>query len=95
MPAPIGRDFEPLEGIAGEETVAAQRLVRQGTVEQVLTPHRTLVHKGHLVGRQIRVVTDPRLPVELDGETVTATPLDVTVDRNALLMMVPDSFADT
>ena len=64
-------------------------------MEQVLTPHRTLLHKGHLVGRRMHVRTEPPLPVELDGETVTATPLDLRVDRNALLIIVPPGFHDS
>jgi diacylglycerol kinase family enzyme len=60
-----------------------------------LTPHRTLLHKGHLVGRRIRVTTDAPRPVELDGETVTATPLDITVERNALLIITGPDFDDT
>jgi len=66
-----------------------------GAVAQALTPHRTLVHKGHLVGRHIRVTTNPPRPVELDGETVTATPLDINVERNALLIITGPDFDDT
>lgn len=66
-----------------------------GTVAQALTPHRTLAHKGHLIGRHVRVMTDPPRPVELDGQTVTSTPLDLTVRRNALLVVVPSDFSDT
>lgn len=74
---------------------AARRSTLSRTVEQALTPHRTLLHKGHLVGRHVRVVTDSAMPVELDGETATATPLEITVDRNALLIIVPPTFHDT
>jgi YegS/Rv2252/BmrU family lipid kinase len=66
-----------------------------GTVAQALTPHRTLVHKGHLVGQHIQVRTDSPRPVELDGETVAATPLDITVARNALLIVTGPEFDDT
>jgi YegS/Rv2252/BmrU family lipid kinase len=66
-----------------------------GTVVQAVTPHRTLVRKGHLVGRRILVGTDPPRPVELDGENVSATPLDITVARNALLIMAGPDFDDT
>ena len=66
-----------------------------GTVVQAVTPHRTLVHKGHLVGRRILVRTEPPRPVELDGENVSATPLDITVARNALLIMAGPEFHDT
>lgn len=77
----------PLGGPARRSTVA-------GAIEQMVTPHRTVVHKGHIAGRHVRVVTDPPMPVELDGETVATTPLDITVDRNALLVVVPHSFRD-
>ena len=66
-----------------------------GVAAQALTPHRTLVRKGYLVGRHIQVTTDPGRPVELDGETVAATPLDVTVARNALLIITRPGFDDT
>lgn len=66
-----------------------------GTVAQALTPHRTLLRKGHLVGRHIQVTTDTPRPVELDGENVAATPLDITVERNALLIITGPEFDDT
>ncbi len=78
----------PLGGPARWSTLA-------GTIEQVLTPHRTLLHRAYLVGLPDPGRTDPPLPVELDGETVATTPLNITVDRNALLIVVPDTFCDT
>jgi YegS/Rv2252/BmrU family lipid kinase len=42
----------------------------------------------------LRVETDPPMPVSIDGEVRTRTPLDVTVARNALYAMVPEGFPD-
>lgn len=60
-----------------------------GILAQALTPHWTLRRKGHLVGEHIRVETDPPQLVELDGETVSRTPLEVSVARGALHILVP------
>ena len=45
----------------------------------------------HLTTRQVRVITEPPLPVNLDGEIATATPTDFTVQRNAVHVVVPQS----
>lgn len=63
-----------------------------GLLAQALTPHWTLRRKGHLVGERIRVETDPPQPVELDGETVARTPVDISVAPHALLILAPPGF---
>jgi YegS/Rv2252/BmrU family lipid kinase len=45
----------------------------------------------HLTSRHVRVVTEPPLPVNLDGEIATATPTDFTIQRNAVHVVVPQS----
>jgi diacylglycerol kinase (ATP) len=43
----------------------------------------------HLTSRQVRLITEPPLPVNLDGEIATVTPTDFTVQRNAVHVVVP------
>ncbi|SEI73496.1 lipid kinase, YegS/Rv2252/BmrU family [Arthrobacter sp. yr096] len=43
----------------------------------------------HLTSRSVRLVTNPPLPVNLDGEIATSTPADFTVERNAVHVVVP------
>ena len=43
----------------------------------------------HVTTRAVRLETEPALPVNLDGEVVAQTPGTFTVDRNALLVVVP------
>jgi diacylglycerol kinase (ATP) len=45
----------------------------------------------HLTSRHVRLVTEPPLPVNLDGEIATTTPTDFTVQRNAVHVVVPQS----
>jgi YegS/Rv2252/BmrU family lipid kinase len=45
----------------------------------------------HVTSRAVRLVTDPPLPVNLDGEIAANTPTDFTVQRNALHVLVPQS----
>ncbi|CCQ47241.1 diacylglycerol kinase catalytic domain protein [Pseudarthrobacter siccitolerans] len=45
----------------------------------------------HLTSRSVRLVTEPPLPVNLDGEIATHTPTDFTVQRNAIHVVVPQS----
>ncbi|MFJ5695613.1 lipid kinase [Arthrobacter sp. NPDC093125] len=45
----------------------------------------------HLTSRRVRLVTEPRLSVNLDGEIAAATPTDFTVERNAVHVVVPQS----
>jgi diacylglycerol kinase (ATP) len=43
----------------------------------------------HLTSRRVRLVTEPPLPVNLDGEIATCTPTDFTIQRNAVHVVVP------
>jgi YegS/Rv2252/BmrU family lipid kinase len=45
----------------------------------------------HLTSRHVRLVTEPPLPVNLDGEIATTTPADFAVQRNAVHVVVPQS----
>jgi YegS/Rv2252/BmrU family lipid kinase len=45
----------------------------------------------HLTSRRVRLVTEPPLPVNLDGEIATIAPTDFTVQRNAVHVVVPQS----
>jgi YegS/Rv2252/BmrU family lipid kinase len=45
----------------------------------------------HLTSRRVRLVTEPPLSVNLDGEIATSTPTDFTVQRNAVHVLVPRS----
>lgn len=62
------------------------------TVRQVLTPYRRLEHKRYLTGTAFTVTTDRPLPVDVDGEITTTTPLQVEVAPAALRVLVPDHF---
>jgi YegS/Rv2252/BmrU family lipid kinase len=44
--------------------------------------------------REVDIDADPQQYVSIDGEAVTQTPLRATVDRQALLLMVPDHRED-
>jgi diacylglycerol kinase (ATP) len=43
----------------------------------------------HLTSRHVRLVTEPPLSVNLDGEIATVTPTDFTIERNAVHIVVP------
>lgn len=43
----------------------------------------------HLTTQHVRLVTEPPLPVNLDGEIATVTPTDFTIERNAVRVVVP------
>ena len=45
----------------------------------------------HLTSRHVRLVTEPQMPVNLDGEIAVTTPADFTVQRNAVHVVVPQS----
>lgn len=66
------------------EHVSIARLLKDGSFIE-----HDKVH--HLTSRHVRLVTDPPLPVNLDGEIATATPADFTVQRNAVHVVVPQS----
>ena len=58
------------------------RLLRNGT----LVHHE---HVQHLVTRAVVLSTDEPLPVNLDGEIATLSPVDFRVQRNAIEVVVP------
>ena len=43
----------------------------------------------HLRGRSVRLSTDPNLPVQLDGDVVTTTPAEFTIEPGAIRAIVP------
>ncbi|PNI09902.1 diacylglycerol kinase [Arthrobacter sp. AFG7.2] len=45
----------------------------------------------HLTSRRVRLITEPQLSVNLDGEIATITPTDFTIQRNAVHVVVPQS----
>ncbi len=55
---------------------------------------RTLRSGEFLVASSARIITEPPLDVELDGEVRARTPVEVRVDRNALKVVVPAGFDD-
>jgi diacylglycerol kinase (ATP) len=44
---------------------------------------------SHYRTERVRLETEPELPVNIDGEVVTRTPQDFSVDHNALKVLVP------
>lgn len=66
------------------EHVSIARLLKDGSFIK-----HDRVH--HLTSRSVRVVTEPLLPVNLDGEIATITPADFTIQRNAVHVVVPQS----
>jgi diacylglycerol kinase (ATP) len=53
-------------------------------------------HVHHVRTRRIRVLTEPALPVNLDGEVAAVTPADFEIERNAVHVIVhPSSEAAT
>lgn len=62
--------------------VSIARLLKQGDFVEHERVH-------HAVTTAVRIVTDPMQPVNLDGEVVTATPLTLRVERNAVKVVVP------
>ncbi len=66
------------------EHVSIARLLKDGSFIK-----HDRVH--HLTSRAVRLVTDPPLPVNLDGEIAAVTPTDFTIQRNAVHVVVPQS----
>lgn len=64
------------------EHLSVARLLRDGT----LVHHE---HVQHLVTRAVVLSTDEPLPVNLDGEIVTGSPVEFRVQRNAVEVVVP------
>ena len=72
--------------------------IRQGRLRDHLSIARLLKDGSliehervqHLTTRAVKVVTDVDLPVNLDGEIATTSPVLVEVVRNAIDVVVPD-----
>ncbi|QIK66347.1 YegS/Rv2252/BmrU family lipid kinase [Nocardioides sp. HDW12B] len=58
------------------------RRLRDGSVVE----HERVVH---LTSRRVRLTTDTPRPLNLDGEPALATPVELSVDRNALHVVIP------
>jgi YegS/Rv2252/BmrU family lipid kinase len=66
------------------EHVKIARLLKDGSF---VDHHRVY----HLETRNVRLVTHPSMPVNLDGEIATETPTDFAVQRNAVHVVVPQA----
>jgi YegS/Rv2252/BmrU family lipid kinase len=75
-------DIYAIPGAPLREHVRIARLLKDGSFVE-----REGVY--HLTTQHVRLVTDPPLPVNLDGEIATVTPADFTIDRNAVHVVVP------
>jgi YegS/Rv2252/BmrU family lipid kinase len=75
----------------------ASRLHLTGqTLGQVLAgPRRWRADQRYLSTRELRVATDPPLPLDLDGEVCGTTPVGITLLPQALRVLVPSTFVDT
>ncbi|WP_045729430.1 lipid kinase [Pseudarthrobacter chlorophenolicus] len=77
-------DIYAIPGAPLREHVRIARLLKDGSFVE-----RSDVH--HLTTQRVRLVTDPPMPVNLDGEIATVTPADFTVERNAVHVVVPQN----
>jgi YegS/Rv2252/BmrU family lipid kinase len=66
------------------EHVSIARLLKDGSFIEHERVH-------HLTSRRVRLVTEPLLSVNLDGEIATTTPTDFAIERNAVHVVVPRS----
>jgi diacylglycerol kinase (ATP) len=62
--------------------VSIARLLKDGSFVEHEKVH-------HVTTRRVRVVTEPGLPVNLDGEIAATTPATFEVERNAVRVVVP------
>lgn len=75
-------DIYAIPGAPLREHVRIARMLKDGSFVE-----RNGVH--HLTSQRVRLLTDPPMPVNLDGEIATATPTDFSIDRNAVHVVVP------
>lgn len=75
-------DIYAIPGAPLREHVRIARLLKDGSFVE-----RDGVY--HLTTQRVRLVTEPPLPVNLDGEITTVTPVEFTIDRNAVHVVVP------
>ena len=65
------------------------------TVRQAVTgPRRSLAHTPFLTARQVWLDTDPAMHLDVDGEIRGRTPAQITLEANALRVMVAPDFPD-
>jgi diacylglycerol kinase family enzyme len=65
------------------------------TVRQTVTgPRRRLAHTPFLTARHVWLHTDPPLDLDVDGEIRGRTPAQITLEANALRVMVGTDFPD-
>ena len=57
-------------------------------------PRRRLAHTPFLTARHVWLHTDPRLDLDVDGEIRGRTPAQITLEANALRVMVGADFPD-
>ena len=95
---PIARDAGP-----DDRRLAIYRLgdesrhrLAGATLRHMFAGHRrSLDEAAFITTREVRVETDPPMPVDVDGEIRGRTPVTVTLLPNALRVMVPLDFRDT
>jgi YegS/Rv2252/BmrU family lipid kinase len=95
---PIARDAGP-----DDRRLAIYRLgdesrhrLAGATLRHMFAGHRrSLDEAAFITTRDVRVETDPPMPVDVDGEIRGRTPVTVTLLPNALRVMVPLDFRDT
>lgn len=76
-------DIYAIPGAPLREHIRIARMLKDGSFVE-----RDGVY--HLTTQQhVRLVTEPPLPVNLDGEIATVTPTDFTIERNAVHVVVP------
>jgi len=65
------------------------------TVRQAVTgPYRPLAHTPFLTARSVWLHTDPPLDLDVDGEIRGRAPAQITLEANALRVMVGPDFPD-
>lgn len=79
-------DIYAIPGAPLREHMRIARLLKDGSFVE-----RSDVH--HATTQRVRLVTDPPMPVNLDGEIATVTPADFTIERNAVHVVVPQGSA--
>jgi diacylglycerol kinase (ATP) len=74
----------------------ARRHLLAATVRHILTGRRrTLTDEPFLATDDLRLETDPPLPLDIDGEIHGHTPVRIRILPNALRVMVAGNFPDT
>jgi diacylglycerol kinase (ATP) len=66
------------------------------TLRQTVTgPRRPLARTPFLTTRELWLETDPPMDLDIDGEIRGRSPVQITLEANALRVMVPTTFTDT